>query len=375
MTRSFAWTHPRDAPLEHAACAAQRHGRDERLLRAGRRSRRARRPACSSARTSSRSRATATQGGSRAPEAHQLPDHRADLLGPAPGVLRLQHDPGRARRAAGRQPGGPGLPGAEPRRQHRRLEPQLLREHQGRLPLPHDRRLVPAAADRRLAPVGHGADDAARRPHRRLRRAARARHDRPLHLLVRDARAVRRAAGRRSPTPRSGTTARSTRSTAACRSATARARPAAAARSTTSACSKGYAIIHSSGNRTSTHYNLAARRRDGADDEGGVHRALRRAALHGRRGRLRRRDPAVRVRPEPQRPARRRHPAVLVSRHGHADDPRRRLRAARALHGRHRRLEPEVAELGQPRMARGPERGTQRGPTPTGWERPATASA
>ena len=32
-------------------------------------------------------------------------------------------------------------------------------------------------------------------------------------------------------------------------------------------------------------------------------------------------------------PARRRDPAVLLSGHGHADDPRRRLRAARALDG------------------------------------------
>ena len=46
----------------------------------------------------------------------------------------------------------------------------------------------------------------ARRPHRRLRRAPRARHDQPLHLLVRDARAARRGPGARR-TPRSGTAA------------------------------------------------------------------------------------------------------------------------------------------------------------------------
>ena len=53
---------------------------------------------------------------------------------------------------------------------------------------------------------------------------------------------------------------------------------------------------------------------------------------------------------------RRRDPAVLVPRHGHADDPRRRLRAARALHGRHRRRQPEVVDVDEPHVARGHER-------------------
>ncbi len=47
-----------------------------------------------------------------------------------------------------------------------------------------------------------------------------------------------------------------------------------------------------------------------------------------------------------------RHPAVLVLRHDHADDPRRRLRAAGALLRRHRPAEPEVE--GRPRPARHP---------------------
>ena len=42
--------------------------------------------------------------------------------------------------------------------------------------------------------------------------------------------------------------------------------------------SKGYAILHSSGTRTSTHYNLVAGRRDGDHDEGALHRGLRRPA-------------------------------------------------------------------------------------------------
>ena len=65
-----------------------------------------------------------------------------------------------------------------------------------------------------------------------------------------------------------------------------------------------------------------------------LRRPPRRAALHGRHRRLRWRHPAVRVRPEPPGPARRPHPAVLVPGHDHPDHQRRRLRAARPLHGR-----------------------------------------
>jgi hypothetical protein len=51
--------------------------------------------------------------------------------------------------------------------------------------------------------------------------------------------------------------------------------------------SKGYAIMHSSGNRTST-LQPPARRRDRADDQGGVHRALWGPHVQRRPGRLRR---------------------------------------------------------------------------------------
>ena len=77
--------------------------------------------------------------------------------------LRLQHDPGRARRAAGRQPGRRGLPGAEPGRQHGRAEPDCSATR-GRLPLPQRRRVPTAAAAARAG--GHGADHHDRRPHR-----------------------------------------------------------------------------------------------------------------------------------------------------------------------------------------------------------------
>ena len=99
-----------------------------------------------------------------------------------------------------------------------------------------------------------------------------------------------------------------------------------------------------------------ARRRGRAHDQGALRRTLRRPALHRGRRRLRRRDPAVRLRPEPPAPARRRHRGQVLSRHDHADHPRRRLRAARVLHGRHRRGQPEVARLEQPRVADRAER-------------------
>ena len=100
-----------------------------------------------------------------------------------------------------------------------------------------------------------------------------------------------------------------------------------------------------------------ARRRDGDHGQGPLRLGLRGAGVHDRRRRLRRRDPAVRLRPEPSRPARRRRAAVLVPRHGHADDPRRRLRAARALGRLEGDREPalDVADVGEPVADRGVE--------------------
>ena len=63
---------------------------------------------------------------------------------------------------------------------------------------------------------------------------------------------------------------------------------------------------HSSGTRTSAHYNLVLGGETALMIKEELRRALRRAALHGRRRRLGRRDPAVRLRPEPPRAARRR---------------------------------------------------------------------
>ena len=101
--------------------------------------------------------------------------------------------------------------------------------------------------------------------------------------------------------------------------------------------SKGYAIVHSSGNRTSTHYNLvlggetALMTKEEFIERYGV--PLYTVGVGGSGGAIQQYVYGQNHRG----PARRRHPAVLVSRHGHPDDPRRRLRAARELHGRHGR--------------------------------------
>ena len=95
----------------------------------------------------------------------------------------------------------------------------------------------------------------------------------------------------------------------------------------------GYAVLYSSGTRTNTHYNLQLGGETAIMLKDRFVSGVRRARVHRCRGCLRRRDPAVRLRAEPSRPDRRRRAAVLVSRHGHADDPRRRLRDARALGG------------------------------------------
>ena len=156
-------------------------------------------------------------------------------------------------------------------------------------------------------------------------------------------------------------------STAAWRSATTRGRPAAAAASTTSASRKGYAIVALERHAHEHALQPRARRRDRAHDEG----ALRRAATAFRSTRS---ASAARAARSSSTSTAQNHPggcidagdpAVLVPRHGHADDPRRRLRAARALHGRHRRSEPEVADAGTNRdLARGHERRARRVPNP-----------
>ena len=116
------------------ARASQRRRRDGRLRARGPRPRRSGRRPAARPQPDHRLRPLAPrrQAASREP-----PDRGPDLLRPAPAAVRLQDDPGRARRAAGRQPGRRRLPRARARRQHGRLEPQLQRDHARRLALPH----------------------------------------------------------------------------------------------------------------------------------------------------------------------------------------------------------------------------------------------
>ncbi len=187
-------------PCAARACAqaphpAQRRGRD-RSVRAARRRARGCRGRAAPRRQRAHRRPPVARAGAAA--RHELPDHRADLLRAAADADRLQDQPAAAAaerlagRADRRQPGGRRVPRARLRRRHRGLEPRLQRAHGRRLPVPHDRRRVEGAARRRRPPRRHGHHDDARRPHGRLRRAPRARHDRPLPLLLRHARAAGR---------------------------------------------------------------------------------------------------------------------------------------------------------------------------------------
>ena len=291
------------------------------------------------------------------PDARQPSGHRPDLLRPAAAAVRLQDGQPGARPAARRQPGWDRDAGS------RRLEQGLLRDDAGRLPLPDDDRLLPAAPGRTAARE-HRPDDDPRRADGALRRPARARHDQPLHLLDRDPRPapVRWPGGRARHValerPPDLLVQRRRRDRLPAGHAERR-RPPLPQRPLEG-------LRRRLLDRDAHEHALQprARRRDGDHDEGALHRGVRRPEVHGRDRRLRRRHPAVRLRAEPQgRGDRRRDPGLLVPGHGHADDPRRRLRAARALHGRHRRGEPEVEDLDEPDLARGP-RGQQHGHEP-----------
>ena len=326
-------------------------------------------------------RSSTTAGGNgRSTTGHprEPPDRRADLLGAAAAALRLHHRPGPLRRAAdprpaaGRQPGPlrhPGggrgarrqLPAGRPglphgRRPDRGVERRLRGRHPLRLRLPLDhRRPLPLARRPGGAPRGHGHHHHDGRPHRAVRGAVGAGHDQPLRLQRRHAgprgrgrpRGPRRLAvepparvqlpgrGRHRPLPGHHERRR--------HAARRPARPGL----------RRHVV-----ERHPHQHALqpAGRRRDRADAEGAHGRGPRRPRLHGGRRRVGRRHPAVRVRPEPPGPHRRRHRPVLVPRHGHADHPRRRLRAARALLRRHRPRQPEVEGPRGPAGGPRPER-------------------
>ena len=119
---------------------------------------------------------------------------------------------------------------------------------------------------------------------------------------------------------------------------------------------QGFAIVHSSGNNTGTHYNLnlagetAMMTKERFIERYGVPTYT--VGLGGSGGAIQ------------QYMIAQNHPGVLdgtaagaeLSRHGHADHPRRRLRTARVLHGRHRPHEREVAHDQEPHLAGGFQR-------------------
>ena len=85
----------------------------------------------------------------------------------------------------------------------------------------------------------------------------------------------------------------------------------------------GHAVVFSSGTVTGLHYNLKLGGRTAVEAKA-LFVARHGAPTYtvGHRG-VGRRHPAVRLRPEPPGPARRRHPAVLLPRHDDPDDPHR----------------------------------------------------
>ena len=182
----------------------------------------------------------------------QLSDHRADVLRAAADAVRVQDDQGARRSASRSSTTSPATASAcSPRRLHRGLEPRLQRAHGRRLPLPHDGRGVEAAA-RDGAPGRRRDDDALDGRDRRLHRPPRARDDQPLPLLLRDARARRRGRpidtslwNRRLVYTFDGGVAIGHSQGTLGGSAV-----------DPDLLRLGYAIVHSSGTRTSVHYNL-----------------------------------------------------------------------------------------------------------------------
>ncbi len=122
----------------------------------------------------------------RAARRRQPSDHRPALLGAAAAAVLLRDRAERAGAGHGRR---------------------LLRTDAGHVPLPDDGRSVRRARRPDRAAGRPRADDDARRPHRRLHRPPRARHDRPGRLRDRDAVTTpprRRARSPRSPAGTSG---------------------------------------------------------------------------------------------------------------------------------------------------------------------------
>ena len=236
-------------------------------------------------------------------DARELPDQGPDVRrAEAAGLLLL--DRLEPRRLRPRRP--------VPRR-------RLLTADARRLLLPRVERDVEAVQPGAAATGRHDHDDDEHRRNRRLRHPLGARHDRPLHLHHRGPRSDRLRPGiaavlesqadhvlrrRRSDRPLPGLE-----------------QPGRVALPVRPRQGLRDRVV----DRDEDEHALQPRprRRDRADGQVALRHRVRRSGLHRRPRRLRRRDPAVRLRPEPSGPARRRDPPVLVPGHGHADDPRR----------------------------------------------------
>ena len=269
----------------------------------------------------------------RRAEADEQPDPGADLLRPAAGAVRVRDGGQRRRVRPAADPAVPDLRDAD-----RRLVP--LRERGQPVSAVRPGR----AAARRVDP----ADDDDRRQDGADDPPLGARRDQPLHVLDPDPLARVAADGDARPLrlEREGAPQLLRRSRDRPHPGRReRRRPALPARA-------AHGLRRPLLERQPHEHPLQppARRRDGDHGQGPLRLGLRGAGVHGRGRRLRRRDPAVRLRPEPSRPDRRRRAAVLVPRHGHADDPRRRLRADRALVRLEGAREPalDLADVGEP---------------------------
>ena len=340
---------PGDADQEERAPAPERRGRDglarPRRRRPGGRGRRA----SPSARTcSSSGRAPNAQLGEGAARGRQPSDRRADLLRPAAAALRLHHGARRPRAADHRQPGPTSAsrsrrrtPAATTRATgaaiRRPPPPSSARARTARATGASSTSTAPPPAPSRRSPIPPRplpADiamtttlDGQTVPY--IVRWERGTINRFIYSVAMlapttetDPEPARRLAVERA----AGLQPRGRRRDRAHAGHDRRRRHAARRRAA--------ARLRGAGLERPAHQHALqppARRRDGADAEGALHRGPRRPALHRGRRRLRRRDPAVRLRAEPSGADRRGDPAVLLLRHDHADDPRRRLRAARAL--------------------------------------------
>ena len=242
---------------------------------------------------------------------------------------------------------GPGLPGDGCPGTDHRLQPELLDRHVRHLPVPSNQQQLEDAAGRAAA-RRHDDGDVARRAHGRFRHPARGGVDQPLPVQLCDAGPggrEPRAAGSQPVEPQAALLVPGWRGD--------RAHPGQRAQWLAEPRHPAPGLGHRAQQRQQHRHALQPQpgRRDGHDDQGALHRALRRAAVHRGPGRLGWCDPAVHHRAEPSWRARWPAARAELPRHGDADHSRGRLRTARVLHGRHRSHQCEVAHHQEPQLA------------------------